>query len=181
MRSPNSVSNVGFLLCGLLSLVGGCKPSTGEPTPQVRSAETPVAAKQVTPQRRDDTIYVSPGESIQAALDAVAKDPEMNRVAVLPGTYRSPEHRQALIWFNQRHDGITLEAEGEVILTAENPRIADKSIASYPAVVNHVVYFGDGISRKTTLRGFKITGANHFVTRSDEPEIQPTVYATLRW
>jgi hypothetical protein len=32
--------------------------------------------------------------------------------------------------------------------------------------VNHVVYFGDGVSRKTTLRGFKITGARNFTTGS---------------
>ena len=31
-------------------------------------------------------------------------------------------------------------------------------------MVNHVIYFGDGISRKTVLRGFEITGANNFVT-----------------
>ena len=62
----------------------------------------------------------------------------------------------------------------EVVLTAANPEIADPSQASYPAVVNHVVYFGDGISRRTVLRGFKITGANHFVTRDEQPgPIQP--------
>ena len=48
-------------------------------------------------------------------------------------------------------------------------KIAGRSAASYPAVVNHVVYFGDGISRKTVFRGFNITGANNFVTRSDKP------------
>ena len=34
--------------------------------------------------------------------------------------------------------------------------------------MNHVVYFGDGVSRKTVLRGFKITGANNFTTGSGE-------------
>jgi hypothetical protein len=75
------------------------------------------------------------------------------------GTYRPSARGQALIWFNARHDGITLEAVGDVILTAANPEVADKSAPSYPAVVNHVVYFGDGVSRKSVLRGFKITGA----------------------
>ena len=55
-----------------------------------------------------------------------------------------------------------------MILTAANPAIADKRAPSYPAVVNHVVYFGDGVSRKTVLRGFKITGANNFTTGSGE-------------
>ena len=54
------------------------------------------------------------------------------------------------------------------MLTAANPEIADARAPSYPAVVNHVVYFGDGVSRKTVLRGFKITGANNFTTGSGE-------------
>ena len=59
------------------------------------------------------------------------------------------------------HDGITLEAVGEVVLTAANSAIADKKAPSFPAVVNHVVYFGDGVSTKTVLRGFRVTGANN--------------------
>jgi hypothetical protein len=50
-------------------------------------------------------------------------------------------------------DGITLEAVGEVVLTAGNPEIADSRAPSYPAVVNHVIYFGDGVSRKTVCGG----------------------------
>ena len=50
-----------------------------------------------------------------------------------------------MVWFNARHDGIILEAVGEVTLTAANPEIADKRSETHPAVVNHVVYFGDGI------------------------------------
>jgi len=62
------------------------------------------------------------------------------------------------------------------VLTAANPEIADAADPGWPAVVNHVVYFGDGISRETVLRGFEITGANGFVTRSDDPlQIQPEI------
>src|SRR3954451_25478272 len=92
--------------------------------------------------------HVQPGGSIQAALDAAAKDPANKTVYVHAGTYRPAAHGQALIWFNARHDGITLEAVGEVVLTAANPAIADKTAPSFPAVVNHVVYFGDGVSTK---------------------------------
>ena len=53
-------------------------------------------------------------------------------------------------------------------LTAANPEVADSELPSYPAVVNHVVYFGDGVSRKTVLRGFKIDGARAFTTGSGE-------------
>ena len=110
---------------------------------------------------------VQPGGSIQAALEAAAKDPVNKIVYVHAGTYRAA-HGQALIWFNRRHDGITLEAVGEVVLTAANPAIADNKAPSFPAVVNHVVYFGDGISTKTVLRGFRVTGANNYTTGTGE-------------
>src|SRR5215470_2930112 len=107
---------------------------------------------------------VRPGGSIQAALEAAAKDPANKIVYVHAGTYRPAAHGQALIWFNERHDGIMLEAVGEVVLSAANPAIADNKAPSYPAVVNHVVYFGNGVSTKTVLRGFRITGANNYTT-----------------
>jgi hypothetical protein len=114
------------------------------------------------------TYQVHPKGRIQDALEAAAADPVNKTVLVHAGTYRPAAKGQALIWFNARHDGITLEAAGDVILTAANPDVADKNAPSYPAVVNHVVYFGDGISRKTVFRGFKVTGANNFTTGSGE-------------
>src|SRR5215472_11651444 len=107
---------------------------------------------------------VRPGGSIQAALEAAAKDPANKIVYVHAGTYRPVAQGQALIWFNGRHDGITLEAVGEVVLTAANPTVADHKAPSFPAVVNHVVYFGDGVTAKTVLRGFRVTGANNYTT-----------------
>lgn len=112
--------------------------------------------------------HVYPKGRIQDALEAAARDPVNKTVYVHAGTYRPSAKGQALIWFNARHDGVTLEAVGEVILTAANPEIADTRAPSYPAVVNHVVYFGDGVSRNTVLRGFTITGANNFTTGSGE-------------
>lgn len=112
--------------------------------------------------------HVFPGGQIQDALEAAAKDPVNKTVYVHEGTYRPPAQGQALIWFNERHDGITVEAVGEVVLTAANPRIADARAPSFPAVVNHVVYFGDGVSRNTVLRGFRITGARNFTTGGGE-------------
>lgn len=118
----------------------------------------------VTP--KDGAYHVFTGGHIQDALEAAARDPVNKTVYVHAGTYRPPARGQALVWFNARHDGITLEAVGEVILTAANPAIADAQAPSYPAVVNHVVYFGDGISRNTIFRGFLITGARNFTTGS---------------
>ena len=139
----------------LLAISGGC--GRGDPIP------------------RDDTSYlVYPGGEIQPALEAAAADPDRRIVRVQAGTYRPQRPGQAMIWFNARHDGITLEAAGDVVLTAANPDLADPEADSFPAVVNHVVYFGDGISADTILRGFEITGANHFVTHLEEPvDIQP--------
>ena len=113
---------------------------------------------------KPDGFHVYPGSQIQPALEAAAKDPVKKVVYVHAGTYRPPARGQALIWFNARHDGIRLEAVGDVVLTAANPDLSDPQAASHPAVVNHVVYFGDGVSRKTVLRGFRITGANNFTT-----------------
>src|SRR5688572_28411436 len=93
-----------------------------------------------------DGYHVYPNGRIQEALEAAAKDPSKKTVYVHAGTYRPAARGQALIWFNARHDGITLEAVGDVTLTAANPDVADQQAPSYPAVVNHVVYFGDGIS-----------------------------------
>jgi hypothetical protein len=125
---------------------------------------TNAATDGVTLDRAAGAYRVRPGGSIQAALEAAAKDPANKIVYVHAGTYRPEAHGQALIWFNARHDGITLEAVGEVTLTAANPTIADKKAPSFPAVVNHIVYFGDGVSTKTVLRGFRVTGANNYTT-----------------
>jgi hypothetical protein len=126
-------------------------------------------SRQITAVRFDaasGTYHVHPGGRIQDALEAAAKNPVNKTVYVHAGTYRPAAKGQAQIWFNARHDGIRLEAVGDVILTAANPEVADPQAPSYPAIVNHVVYFGDGISPSTVLRGFRITGANNFTTGS---------------
>jgi hypothetical protein len=117
---------------------------------------------------RTASYHVYPRGQIQDALEAAARDPVNKTVYVHAGTYRPQAKGQALVWFNARHDGITLEAVGEVILTAANPKVADSRSPAYPAIVTHVVYFGDGVSAKSVLRGFKITGANNFTTGSGE-------------
>jgi hypothetical protein len=126
------------------------------------------AATGVTLDRDTASYHVHPNGRIQDALEAAARDPVNKTVYVHAGIYRPPARGQALVWFNARHDGIRLEAVGDVTLTAANPGIADPKAPSYPAVVNHVVYFGDGVSRKTLFRGFKITGARNFTTGSGE-------------
>lgn len=114
--------------------------------------------------RASGAYHVHPGSSIQDALDRAARDATHKRVLVHGGTYAPQARAQALIWFNARHDGITLEAVGDVTLTASNAALSKPGAPGHPAIVNHVVYFGDGITRRTALRGFRITGANNFTT-----------------
>ena len=135
------------------------------------------------PQPQADAAYhVYPGDSIQAALEAAARDPIHKTVKVHAGTYRPQRPGQALIFFAARHDGIALEAVGRVVLTAAHAERADPKAASYPALVNHVVFFGDGISRRTVLRGFTITGANNFASRNEGPDpMQPDSSNGVRW
>ena len=141
-----------YLVTALATFIAGCTHSELQKFPD-----------------REGAYHVYPGDQIQKALNAAAENKKAKRVVVHAGIYRPTMPSQALVYFNAAHEGITLEADGQVILTASNPKLADRSAASYPAAVNHVVYFGDGLSRKTVFRGFNITGANNFVTRSDKP------------
>jgi Right handed beta helix region len=117
--------------------------------------------------------HVYPGDQIQDALQMAARNPTNKWVRVHAGEYRPNSKRQALVWFNHQHDGIRLEAVGAVTLSAANPALSDPSAPSHPAVVNHVVYFGDGISSNTVLQGFRLTGANGFVTKDDTQRLEP--------
>ena len=118
--------------------------------------------------------HVRPGDNIQAALDAAAKDAQHKTVHVHTGTYRPDAPAQALVRFNRQHDGITLEADGAVTLTAANESVASRTDQAFPALVNHVLFFGDGISPRTIVRGFTITGANGFAGNDRTlPPIEP--------
>src|SRR6266581_7434912 len=121
----------------------------------------------------EDGYHVYPGDSIQEALQKASENTTNKIVRVHAGEYRPDNKGQALIWLNRKHDGIRVEAVGEVTLTAANPALAARSEASFPAVVNHVVYVGDGISSNTVLKGFRITGANNFVSRDQTQEMEP--------
>jgi len=116
---------------------------------------------------------VFPGDNIQDALQQAAANKTNKLVKVHAGEYRPDGKRQALVWFNEAHDGIRLQAEGPVTLTAANPDLRDLRQPNGSAVVNHVVYFGDGVSSNTVLDGFRITGANNFVTNEGTREMEP--------
>lgn len=122
---------------------------------------------------KSDGYYVSPGENIQEAIELAAANPTNKVVKVLAGIYQPKAKRQALIWFNRAHSGVRLEAVGEVTLSAANPDLAAPSSRSFPAVVNHVIYFGDGVQSNTLLKGFRVTGANAYVTDKFMKQMEP--------
>jgi len=154
----------------------------GAPAPPAAAAEgrSPTASPGLPDhvRRAEDAWHVEPGGEIQDALDLAAADPLVKTVRVHSGVYRPAAFRQALIWLHREHEGILLEAVGEVTLTASNPELTG---TSQTAAVNHVVYFGDGISNRTVLRGFRITGADNFVTTlgTDVIEIFGRSYPTI--
>jgi hypothetical protein len=122
---------------------------------------------------KPDGYHVSPGENIQDAIDLAARNPTNKTVRVLAGEYRPKAKRQALIYFNRAHSGVKVEAVGAVTLSAANPEVATASSRSFPAVVNHVVYFGDGVGSNTLLKGFRISGANAYVTDKFLRQMEP--------
>lgn len=117
--------------------------------------------------------HVFAGDNIQDALEQAAANKTNKLVKVHAGEYRPASRRQALIWFNKAHDGVRLTAEGQVTLTAANPELSRPPEPGAPAVVNHVVYFGDGVTSNTVIEGFHITGANNFVTKEGTREMEP--------
>jgi hypothetical protein len=125
--------------------------------------------------READGCHVYPGDSIQEAIELAAANPTNKSVYVHAGTYRPMAEDQAFVFLNRKHDGVQLRAVGEVVLTAANPQMAKRGARGYPAVVNHIVYFGDGISRRTVFDGFKLTGANGYFTTNDSRNIEPNL------
>ncbi|MFM8420840.1 MAG: hypothetical protein ACKOEQ_12050, partial [Verrucomicrobiota bacterium] len=97
----------------------------------------------------DDGYHVRPGDRIQEALDRAATNPLVKTVWVHPGEYRPESKRQALVWFNRRHDGVRLLGLPGATLSAANPSLSDPKDPSHPASVNHVIYLGDGLSTNT--------------------------------
>ena len=176
--------------CVLIVCVSACNRTASDVTPSTQAhvatvntagddesrASAADAAKQ-SASPAIPAIHVYPTDSIQQALDQAAQG-TVKRVVVHAGVYRPDQPRQAFIWFNKAHDGIELVAEGEVTLTSANPDVASRNAASFPAIVNHVVYFGDGVGPSTRMSGFRITGANNFVTTKG-PAIEPTPESEL--
>lgn len=122
---------------------------------------------------RDAAYHVFPGDDLQSVLNLAATNAVVKTVKVHAGLYIPRKHGQALIYLNRAHSGIHLLGLGRPVLSAANPDIADRSSQTFPAVVNHVIYLGDGLSTNTVVENFRITGANHFVTNSFQEVMEP--------
>jgi hypothetical protein len=122
---------------------------------------------------RDGAYHAFPGDSLQEAVNRAADDPTHKRVMVHAGTYAPSRSSQALVFLNRHHEGVQLIGLGHPTLTAANAAISDPAKGSSPAVVNHVLYLGDGLSTNTVVEGFRLTGANHFVTTADTFLLEP--------
>jgi hypothetical protein len=146
-------------MCMALTSVSGC--SSGSDT---KSSSTAAFTA--------DAIHVHEGHEIQAALDQAAET-GCRKIILHAGTYRPTAPSQALIYLNRRHDGIHIVGDGEVILRGDNEIIANPDAPTFPAVVNHVVYFGDGITNATIMERVRITGAHAFQTQKNTDLIQP--------
>jgi hypothetical protein len=122
---------------------------------------------------RDGAYHVFPGDDLQAALNAAATNSTVKTVKLHEGVYRPRKAGQALVYLNRRHDAIHLEGVGRVTLSAANPEIVNPTARGFPALVNHVIYLGDGLSSNTVVRHLRLTGANHFVTTAALDEMEP--------
>jgi hypothetical protein len=166
-----------FMLASVFALTGCQKDSAPDPASVsgTTAQDTSTDRKQKKPVPDENGLYhIHPGDDLQRILDAAASDAKHKDMVIHAGTYRPAYSSQAMIRFHARHDGIVLKADGEVILTAENRDLSIPGTPGYPAIVNHVIYIGHGVTSRTKLVGLQITGANGFVTQSeDDGPIEP--------
>ncbi|MEC9093436.1 MAG: right-handed parallel beta-helix repeat-containing protein [Planctomycetota bacterium] len=161
-----------FACCLLLVSSFSCAPGT-------RGKSTGKAPVEDRYPEADGAYHVRPGDDLQAAIDAAAGS-ETKIVKVHEGTYSPSRPGQAFIHLNRKHNGVKLIAVGKVILTAANKQIAIVTSRSYPAIVNHVVYFGHGIGPETSIQGFEITGSNGRMLQDGVQEVDPGLPESLK-
>ena len=146
-----------FLTCSLvIALLGiaGCGAPADQPASQ-------------SPQPLRGPFHVYPGDSIQEALDQAAAAIEDRRVIIHEGLYGPTVRGFSFISLTAPHDGIQVIADGDVTLTAR-PIINGESGPS--AIVNHVMYCGDGLSSSTRINGIRLTGTDGFVCEDRIPK-----------
>jgi hypothetical protein len=165
------------LLALLLVTVAGCgSQNPVSPDASGKSSVTESGVSESSEHKFEvdgSVLHVYPEQELQAALDAAARSETIRTVCVHEGIYRPSRAGQAFIRFNTRHSGLTLEGDGNVTLTAANPDVASPVSKSFPAIVNHIVYFGDGVSAGTTMRGFRLTGANGYTHDQSQDGLEP--------
>ncbi|MCA9061970.1 MAG: right-handed parallel beta-helix repeat-containing protein [Planctomycetaceae bacterium] len=143
-----------FAVLAVMILVGtGCQPAAPPAPPKVQQTEGP--------------FHVYPGDDIQRALDKAAAATGNRTVIVHEGTYGPRLRGFAFLSLTAPHDGVQLIADGDVTLSAR-PML--KSGPGEAAIVNHILYCGDGLTNRTLIQGFRLTGTDGFVCQERVPE-----------
>jgi len=112
---------------------------------------------------RQGPVYAAPGENLQRALDDAAAADGIRKLILKPGVYQASRQGFCLLALTAQHDGVIVEGQEGVILSARSAEDPDV------AAVSHVIYCGDGVTSKTMIRGLTITGAKGVATQIGVP------------
>lgn len=166
----------------MITTLPGCGVPTADDTSTLKKSSEIQPAK-------DGIFHVYPGKSLQQAADAAALNKGSKTVRVHAGNYFPRKSGQVFLSLTAKHDGVTLEAEGDVTLHGSHSGEDAQAGTIDDIKVNHVVYFGDGISSKTVFRGFRITGGQpgnipntpglSIEPRSTQPALGPGLFFYL--
>lgn len=134
---------------------------------------------------------------LQQEIDRIAEQFPRATIVLTAGTYRPQAEGQALLHLNSRHNGLKIRGEDRdrVILTAQASAVrygilkaegklsapAALAQSGSRAIVNHVVYFGDGVDSTTELSQLSITGARGYLTKTGEQQAEPDLQHLRRF
>ncbi|HRK07434.1 MAG TPA: hypothetical protein PLZ57_06665 [Pseudobdellovibrionaceae bacterium] len=134
---------------------------------------------------------------LQQEIDKIAEKFPRATILLAAGTYRPQHEGQALLHLNSKHNGLKIMGEDRdrVILTAQASvaryevlaaegkltAVAPLAPPESRVIVNHVVYFGDGVDSTTELSQMSITGARGYLTKTGERQAEPNTQHLRRF
>jgi len=95
-------------------------------------------------------IVVTPGQSIQAAVDAAEAG---DVILIQPGTYRPSASAEAMVVIDDDVGNITLRGGGDA---------PDDVVLDGNDQVLHVIFVGEGVGRSTVIENLTVTGGNGY-------------------
>ena len=150
LQCPRIIHVLVLIACGLS--FAGCGRTASQPNASPQSDQK---------LQLNGPFHVYPGDDIQQALDQAAIATDDRRVIIHEGTYGPRVRGFAFVSLTAPHEGIHVVADGDVTLTARP--IQEGGVPGPSAIVNHVLYCGDGLSNKTRIEGLRLTGTDGFV------------------